>query len=142
MDKAAMKALFLQKRLNITPYRVFLRRQWQNDRHAVQAECQAAFAYPWFVKPANLGSSVGISKVHDDREFGPAMDEAAQYDRKLVVEAAVAHAREIEVSVMGNDQPVASVPCPVSPPSACIRSSGRHPESPIPRSSTSSSSWP
>ncbi|GMQ76045.1 MAG: D-alanine--D-alanine ligase [Gammaproteobacteria bacterium] len=109
MDKAAMKALFLQRRLNITPYRVFLRRQWQNDRHAVQAECQAAFAYPWFVKPANLGSSIGISKVHDDAEFGPAMDEAAQYDRKLVVEAAVEDAREIEVSVMGNDQPLASV---------------------------------
>ncbi|GMQ76394.1 MAG: D-alanine--D-alanine ligase [Gammaproteobacteria bacterium] len=109
MDKTAMKALFLQRRLNIAPYRVFLRRQWRHDRHAVQAECEAAFAYPWFVKPANLGSSVGISKVHDDGEFGPAMDEAAQYDRKLVVEAAVEHAREIEVSVMGNDEPVASV---------------------------------
>ncbi len=109
MDKAAMKALFLQRRLNITPYRVFLRKVWWNDRQAVQAECEAAFAYPWFVKPANLGSSVGISKVHDQSEFGPAMDEAAQYDRKLVVEATVEHAREIEVSVMGNDEPVASV---------------------------------
>ncbi len=109
MDKAAMKALFLQRRLNITPYRVFLRNQWRNDRRAVQTECEAAFAYPWFVKPANLGSSVGISKVHDEAELGPAMDEAARYDRKLVVEAAVEHAREIEVSVMGNDEPVASV---------------------------------
>ncbi len=109
MDKAAMKALFLQRRLNITPYRVFLRKRWQDDAQAVQAECEAAFAYPWFVKPANLGSSVGISKVHDESELGPAMDEAARYDRKLVVEAAVAHVREIEVSVMGNDEPVASV---------------------------------
>ena len=109
MDKAAMKALFLQRRLNITPYRVFLRKHWQEDRQAVQAECEAAFAYPWFVKPANLGSSVGISKVHDQSEFGPAMDEAARYDRKLVVEAAVEKAREVEVSVMGNDEPVASV---------------------------------
>ncbi len=109
MDKAAMKALFLQRRLNITPYRVFLRKHWQKDAQAVQAECESAFAYPWFVKPANLGSSVGISKVHDENELGPAMDEAARYDRKLVVEAAVAHVREIEVSVMGNDEPLASV---------------------------------
>ncbi len=109
MDKAAMKALFLQRRLNITPYRVFLRKRWQDDSQAVQAECEAAFAYPWFVKPANLGSSVGISKVHHASELGPAMDEAARYDRKLVVEAAVAHVREIEVSVMGNDEPLASV---------------------------------
>lgn len=109
MDKAAMKALFLQRRLNITPYRVFLRKHWQKDAQAVQAECESAFAYPWFVKPANLGSSVGISKVHDASELGPAMDEAARYDRKLVVEAAVAHVREIEVSVMGNDEPLASV---------------------------------
>jgi D-alanine-D-alanine ligase len=75
----------------------------------VRAECEAAFAYPWFVKPANLGSSVGISKVHEASELGPAMDEAARYDRKLVVEAAVDHVREIEVSVMGNDEPLASV---------------------------------
>lgn len=109
MDKAAMKALFLQRGLNIAPYRVFLRAQWQQDRRAVQSACEAAFAYPWFVKPANLGSSVGISKVYDPADFGPAMDEAAQFDRKLVVEAAVEHAREVEVSVMGNDAPVASV---------------------------------
>ena len=109
MDKAAMKALFLQRQLNIPAHRVFLRKRWRDDPHGVRSECEAAFAYPWFVKPANLGSSVGISKVHDQTEFGPAMDEAAQYDRKLVVEAAVEHAREVEVSVMGNDEPVASV---------------------------------
>jgi D-alanine-D-alanine ligase len=109
MDKAAMKALFLQRGLNIAPYRVFLRAAWRQDRHAVQSACEAAFAYPWFVKPANLGSSVGISKVHDPADFGTAMDEAAQFDRKLVVEAAVEHAREVEVSVMGNDAPLASV---------------------------------
>jgi len=109
MDKAAMKALFQQRGLNIPPYRVFLRKRWRDDRQAVQAECEAAFAYPWFVKPANLGSSVGISKVHDAADFGPAMDEAAQYDRKLIVEAAVEHVREVEISVMGNDEPAASV---------------------------------
>lgn len=109
MDKAAMKALFQQRGLHVPPYRVFLRKRWRDNRQAVQAECEAAFAYPWFVKPANLGSSVGISKVHDEADFGPAMDEAAQYDRKLIVEAAVEHAREVEISVMGNDEPVASV---------------------------------
>ena len=109
MDKAMMKDLFAHHGLAITPHRVFLRKRWHADPHAVQLECEAAFAYPWFVKPANLGSSVGITKVHDAPEFAAAMDVAAQYDRKLVVEAAVAHAREIEVSVIGNDDPVASV---------------------------------
>jgi D-alanine-D-alanine ligase len=109
MDKAAMKALFRERQLNIAPYRVFLRKLWRDDPQAVRVECESAFAYPWFVKPANLGSSVGISKVHDEGEFTPAMDEAAQFDRKLIVEAAIEHAREIEVSVMGNDEPSASV---------------------------------
>jgi D-alanine-D-alanine ligase len=109
MDKAAMKALFLQRQLNIPSHRVFLRKRWRDDRQAVLGECEAAFDYPWFVKPANLGSSVGISKVHNEDEFAPAMEEAAQYDRKLVVEAAVEYAREVEVAVLGNDEPLASV---------------------------------
>jgi len=109
MDKAIMKALFLQRGLNITPYRVFLRKRWRDDPGTVLAECEAAFPYPWFVKPANLGSSVGISKVHAAGELAGAMDDAAQYDRKLIVEAGVHHVREVEVSVMGNDEPQASV---------------------------------
>ncbi len=109
MDKVAMKAMFQQRGLNIPSHRVFLRKRWRDQPRAVLAECETAFPYPWFVKPANLGSSVGISKVQNAAEFGPAMDDAAQYDRKLVVEAAVAHAREVEISVMGNDEPVASV---------------------------------
>lgn len=109
MDKAIMKALFLQRGLNITPYRVFLRKQWRDDPGSVLAECEAAFPCPWFVKPANLGSSVGISKVHAAGELAAAMDDAAQYDRKLIVEAGVHHVREVEVSVMGNDEPQASV---------------------------------
>jgi D-alanine-D-alanine ligase len=109
MDKAAMKALFRERQLNIAPYRVFLRKKWRDDPDAVRTECEAAFDYPWFVKPANLGSSVGISKARDGDEFTKAMDDAAQYDRKLIVEAAVEHAREVEVSVLGNDEPVASV---------------------------------
>ncbi len=109
MDKAIMKALFLQRGLHITPHRVFLRKKWHDDPSAVQTACEAAFPYPWFVKPANLGSSVGISKVHGADELAPAMNEAARFDRKLIVEAAVEHAREVEVSVMGNDEPQASV---------------------------------
>ncbi|NIM27896.1 MAG: D-alanine--D-alanine ligase [Gammaproteobacteria bacterium] len=109
MDKAAMKALFRERQLKIAPYRVFLRKRWRDNPEAVRTECESAFPYPWFVKPANLGSSVGISKVRDEAEFVTAMEEAAQYDRKLIVEAAVEHAREVEVSVLGNDEPVASV---------------------------------
>jgi len=109
MDKAIMKDLFAHRGLTITPHRVFLRKRWQTEPAAVQAECETAFAYPWFVKPANLGSSVGISKVHDGSEFPRAMDVAADYDRKLIVEAAVGNAREVEVSVLGNDDPIASV---------------------------------
>lgn len=109
MDKAIMKALFRERGLNITPYRVFLRRRWRRDPASVRAECEAAFSYPWFVKPANLGSSVGINKVHGPEELAAAMDDAAQYDRKLVVEAAVHKPREVEVSVLGNDEPRASV---------------------------------
>ena len=109
MDKAIMKALFQQRRLNIPPHRVYLVKQWQDNPLAVLADCEAAFAYPWFVKPANLGSSVGISKVNSPAQFGPAMDQTAGYDRKIIVEAGIDNAREVEVAVLGNDQPSASV---------------------------------
>src|SRR6185369_1809567 len=75
--------------------------------------------YPVFVKPANLGSSVGISKVHDGKELGPALTEAARFDRKIVIEQGVGgkngKAREIECAVLGNDQPQASVPGEIVP---------------------------
>jgi D-alanine-D-alanine ligase len=81
----------------------------------VTAGIESAFTYPLFVKPANLGSSVGISKVHGPAELGPALSLAAEYDRKIIVETAVADAREIEVAVLGNDDPQASVPGEVLP---------------------------
>lgn len=115
MDKAVMKALFEHRGLPVAPYRVVLRKRWRADPGGVRAEIEAALGYPCFVKPANLGSSVGISKVHGPEELAPAMDEAAEYDRKLVLEAAVPDAREIEVSVLGNDEPVASVPGEIIP---------------------------
>lgn len=115
MDKVAMKALLAQAGLPLAPYQVVLRPRWQHTPTTVQRECERALGYPLFVKPANLGSSVGISKVHDATEFAPAMDEAARYDRKLVVERALENAHEVEVAVLGNDQPEASVPGEIVP---------------------------
>ena len=90
-----------------------LRAEWEKQPRKAIAQVEAALKYPVFVKPANLGSSVGISKVHDRRELAPALTLAAKYDRKLVVEQGVggkkAKAREFEVAVLGNDDPQASV---------------------------------
>ena len=108
MDKAIAKQLFAQAGLRQAAYAVVLRRQWQSDPEQVMARLEAALPYPLFVKPANLGSSVGISKVHDRSELAPALDLACRYDRKLVIEQGVPHAREIEVSVLGNDEPLVS----------------------------------
>lgn len=109
MDKAVAKQLFSQVGLRQAPYQVVLRKQWRNNPDAVLAALEAALPYPMFVKPANLGSSVGISKVHDESELAPALDLACRYDRKLVVEQGVPNAREIEVSVLGNDDPIVSI---------------------------------
>ena len=109
MDKAVMKALLSQAGLNVSPHRLVLTADWRSRPEAVASEVADEFGYPIFVKPANLGSSVGISKVHDASEFAPAMELAAQYDRRILVEQAVEDAREIECSVLGNDRPEASV---------------------------------
>ncbi len=90
-----------------------LRSAWEASPRKTIAGVEAALKYPVFVKPANLGSSVGISKAHDRKELGPALDIAAKYDRKLIVEQGVggrkSPARELEVGVLGNDDPKASV---------------------------------
>ena len=133
MDKDVMKRLFAQARLPIVPHVTLLRTAWESAPKKSVAMIEAALNYPVFVKPANLGSSVGISKAHDRKELGPALDLAAKYDRKLVVEQGVggkvrrdgasqvssagkagnagsaAKARELEVAVLGNDDPKASV---------------------------------
>lgn len=108
MDKAVAKQLFDQVGLRQAAYVVVLRRHWRNAPATVIAQLEAALPYPMFVKPANLGSSVGISKVHDRSELAPALDAACRYDRKLVVEQGVPNAREVEVSVLGNDEPLVS----------------------------------
>jgi len=113
MDKDAMKRLFAQAGLPIVKHVTLLRSEWEASPRKAVAKIEAALKYPLFVKPANLGSSVGISKAHDRRELGPALDEAAKYDRKLVIEQGVggskSRARELEVGVLGNDDPKASV---------------------------------
>ena len=114
MDKALCKALFAAHELPQVPYLVLLRKAWDADPDAVLGFVESQLAYPVFVKPANLGSSVGVGKARDRTQLATAIREAARYDRKLVVEAGI-DAREIEVSVLGNDDPVASVPGEVVP---------------------------
>ena len=113
MDKDAMKRLFAQARLPIVNHVTVLRSEWEKSPRKAIAQIEKALKYPLFVKPANLGSSVGISKAHDRKELGPALDLAAKYDRKLIIEQGVggkkAKARELEVAVLGNDDPQASV---------------------------------
>jgi D-alanine-D-alanine ligase len=115
MDKAMMKDIFRAHGLPVAPYLAFLRSQWNHDPTAVTAQIEERIGFPCFVKPANLGSSVGISKVHDPLELDAALAEAASFDRKLVIEWAVPQAREIECSVLGNDDPIASVPGEIKP---------------------------
>ena len=112
MDKDVMKRLFAQAKLPMVKHVTLLRAEWERAPRKAIAQVEAALKYPVFVKPANLGSSVGISKAHNRKELRPALDLAAKYDRKLVVEQGVgikAKAREFEVAVLGNDDPQASV---------------------------------
>lgn len=113
MDKDVMKRLFASAKLPIVKHVAFLRAEWSTSPKKIIARVEAALKYPVFVKPANLGSSVGISKAHDRKELGPAIDLAASFDRKIVIEQGVGgkrgKARELEVAVLGNDNAEASV---------------------------------
>ena len=119
MDKDIMKSLFIAAGIPIVKHVTILRSAWKKDPKKVQKFVESKLRYPVFVKPANLGSSVGISKAHDRKEIGPAMEEAARFDRKIVIEQGVGgkknKAREIECSVLGNDEPLASVPGEIVP---------------------------
>jgi D-alanine-D-alanine ligase len=114
MDKALFKDIMHARGLPVVPCLVIKRKIWEREPEATLARLEAEIGFDCFVKPANLGSSVGVSKAHDRAELRSALDEAARYDRKLLVEVAV-DAREIEVSVLGNDEPVASVPGEIVP---------------------------
>lgn len=113
MDKVTMKKMFAAEGLPQCVYRHFTRKQWERDRSYFLMEIEVSLGYPCFVKPANLGSSVGVSKARNRKELIEAVREAFVYDRKVIVEEFV-NAREIEVSVLGNDSPRASVPGEIS----------------------------
>ena len=115
MDKAVFKDVMRAHGLPIVDHVVLKRKEWDADPDGVMDRIEARLDYPVFTKPANLGSSVGISKCHDRTGLTAGLAEAARYDRKLIVEAAVPAAREIEVSVLGNDAPIASVPGEIIP---------------------------
>jgi len=110
MDKATMKAVFSAHGLPIVEYTVVLRREWRERPERVTRRVAEVTGFPCFVKPSNLGSSVGISRVTEAAALPAALDEAARHDRKIVVERAVRKPREVEVSVLGNDAPEASLP--------------------------------
>jgi D-alanine-D-alanine ligase len=115
MDKAVMKLVFAARGLPIVDYEVVLKRDWTRDQRAIMHAVVSRLGFPVFVKPANLGSSVGISKAKHATELKAAIDLAAEFDRKVIVEAAVPRAREIECAVLGNDSLDASVPGEIIP---------------------------
>jgi D-alanine-D-alanine ligase len=107
LDKALMKAVFAQAGLSVPDHRVVFGWRWEADQAKVMRELEAAIPYPWFVKPANGGSSVGITKVRSREDLPEAVQVALRYDRKLVIEEAI-RGREIECAVLGNDDPQTS----------------------------------
>ncbi len=109
MDKVVMKQLFTQAGLTVTDYEWLLRSSWEAHPRAIIKQISRKLGFPVFVKPANLGSSVGISKAKDREELRASINDAARYDRRIIVERAVV-GREIEVSLLGNDHPTASLP--------------------------------
>ncbi len=115
MDKSVSRQVFAAWGLPQTPWRSVTRSQILATPEYVVAHLEGVLDYPMFTKPANLGSSVGIRKVHNKEELLEGLDEAASYDIIVVVEQAVAHVREIEVSVMGNETPQASIPGEIIP---------------------------
>jgi D-alanine-D-alanine ligase len=114
MDKAVQKVLFVAAGLPVVPYEVVHERDWEEDREEVEGRVRG-LGLPIFVKPATLGSSVGITKVKGWEDLAAAIEEALSFGRKVVVEASAERAREIECAVLGNDDPVASVPGEIVP---------------------------
>lgn len=108
MDKVMMKNVLTQAGLPSVPYMLVVSREWENQPDDVMTALEDSLSYPMFVKPCNLGSSVGISKVRDGSELRDALRLAVRYDRRLIVEQGI-DAREVEVGVLGNDDPIVSV---------------------------------
>lgn len=114
MDKVVMKQLFEIAGLNQVPYVYFIRKEWQKQQQILVQEMEEKLTYPMFVKPANLGSSVGVSKASNTTELIEAIDLAFKYDRKVIVETGVV-GREVEMAVLGNDEPRVSVAGEIKP---------------------------
>jgi len=114
MDKAMTKVVLTQAGIPQLPWMLVLRRDWERDPGEMERRIAGEIGFPCFTKPANLGSSVGISKVHDASELGEALREAARFDRKIVVERGVT-GRELELSVLGNDDPIVSIAGEIRP---------------------------
>lgn len=110
MDKVIQKQILRQKGLPVVDWVCFLKKDWLMNKQGMIKEIKNKVSFPLFVKPANMGSSVGITKVHHQKELAPAINLALKYDRKVLVEKAVEPNRDIEVSVLGNDNPKASMP--------------------------------
>jgi len=115
MDKDLMKTIFQQKDLPILKWLTIKRKEWQKDKEKILSIIQNNFEYPLFVKPTNLGSSVGITKVHKKEELDKAINLAASYDRKILIEEGLEEVREIECGVLGNDELQVSVVGEVRP---------------------------
>ena len=114
MDKDVAKRLLKAAGIPVVPWIAVARADWERDPKSIQREIEKRFRYPVFVKPATLGSSVGMSKAHSRKELAPALNQAAEFAQKILVERAVV-AREIEVSVLGNFEPRASIPGEIVP---------------------------
>jgi D-alanine-D-alanine ligase len=114
MDKDVTKRLLQAAKIPVVPWVAVLRTEWEKNPAGVEQAVESEFQYPVFVKPATLGSSVGMTKVHSREEFAPALNLAAEFAQKILVERAMV-AREIEVSVLGNTDPKASVPGEIVP---------------------------
>jgi len=108
MDKDIMKRLFIQAQLPVAPFRTVFTRDLEKDMAFLKQWTAAEFGYPMFSKPANLGSSVGICKIHSDNEFEDALRHSAQFDRKILIEKGI-DGRELECAILGNEEPQASV---------------------------------
>jgi D-alanine-D-alanine ligase len=108
MDKEKMKMVFASANLPNVKYLVYRRNQWERDPEAIIAAIEEQIGYPNFVKPVNLGSSVGINKAHNREELRHAINVAAEFDRKIIIEQGI-NCREFECAVLGNDEPIASV---------------------------------
>jgi D-alanine-D-alanine ligase len=114
MDKDMQKRLFLQAKLPVGDFLAVTRAEWEKSRGKVLSAIRKKFRFPVFIKPATLGSSVGMTKAHDAKELAAAMDLAAEFAQKILVERAI-RGREIEVSVLGNEDPKASIPGEIVP---------------------------